>query len=218
MVLKNKAKIIIGILSISSLLLAFGMHVTAQSKEGSIMSAWGKILKVYSENEELEKPEIYMLGNSAQITEADIKQGTELFVLSGMDREQAREEAIKYAMKREALYEEAINNGYTVTDEEVRAYLEELKEAINSADNKEDALQVIKAFDSEKKYWDFEFEVYKKDLPIQKYVESLEIMYKTKDTKLSEQTVQADYEEDFNSFFEKYKEKLAEEQNYKLVK
>lgn len=216
--MKNKAKIIIGILSISSLLLAFGMHVTAQSKEGSIMSAWGKILKVYSENEEVEKPEIYMLGNSAQITEADIKQGTELFVLSGMDREQAREEAIKYAMKREALYEEAINNGYTVTDEEVRAYLEELKEAINSADNKEDALQVIKAFDSEKKYWDFEFEVYKKDLPIQKYVESLEIMYKAKDTKFSEQTVQTDYEEDFNSFFEKYKEKLAEEQNYKLVK
>lgn len=216
--MKKKAKIIIGILSISSLLLAFGMHVTAQSKEGSIMSAWGKILKVYSENEEVEKPEIYMLGNSAQITEADIKQGTELFVLSGMDREQAREEAIKYAMKREALYEEAINNGYTVTDEEVRAYLEELKEAINSADNKEDALQVIKAFDSEKKYWDFEFEVYKKDLPIQKYVESLEAMYKAKDTKLSEQTVQTDYEEDFNSFFEKYKEKLAEEQNYKLVK
>ena len=200
--MKNKAKIIIGILSISSLLLAFGMHVTAQSKEGSIMSAWGKILKVYSENEEVEKPEIYMLGNSAQIREADIKEGT----------------AIKYVMKREALYEEAINNGYTVTDEEVRAYLEELKEAINSADNKEDALQVIKAFDSEKKYWDFEFEVYKKDLPIQKYVESLEIMYKTKDTKLSEQTVQADYEEDFNSFFEKYKEKLVEEQNYKLVK
>ena len=216
--MKNKAKIIIGILSISSLLLAFGMHVTAQSKEGSIMSAWGKILKVYSENEEVEKPEIYMLGNSAQITEADIKQGTELFVLSGMDREQAREEAIKYAMKREALYEEAINNGYTVTDEEVRAYLEELKEAINSADNKEDALQVIKAFDSEKKYWDFEFEVYKKDLPIQKYVESLEAMQKAKDTKFSEQTVQTDYEEDFNSFFEKYKEKLAEEQNYKLVK
>ena len=216
--MKNKAKIIIGILSISSLLLAFGMHVTAQSKEGSIMSDWGKILKVYSENEEVEKPEIYMLGNSAQITEADIKQGTELFVLSGMDREQAREEAIKYAMKREALYEEAINNGYTVTDEEVRAYLEELKEVINSADNKEDALQVIKAFDSEKEYWDFEFEVYKKDLPIQKYVESLEVMYKAKDAKLSEQTVQTDYEEDFNSFFEKYKEKLAEEQNYKLVK
>ena len=56
--MKNKAKIIIGILSISSLLLAFGMHVTAQSKEGSIMSAWGKILKVYSENEEVEKQEI----------------------------------------------------------------------------------------------------------------------------------------------------------------
>lgn len=216
--MKNKAKIIIGILSISSLLLAFGMHVTAQSKEGSIMSDWGKILKVYSENKEVEKSEIYMLGNSAQITEADIKQGTELFVLSGMDREQAREEAIKYAMKREALYEEAINNGYTVTDEEVRAYLEELKEVINSADNKEDALQVIKAFNSEKEYWDFEFEVYKKDLPIQKYVESLEVMYKAKDAKLSEQTVPIDYEEDFNSFFEKYKEKLAEEQNYKLVK
>ena len=43
-------------------------------------------------------------------------------------------------------------------------------------------------------------------------------MHKAKDSKFSEQTVQADYVEDFNSFFEKYKEKLAEEQNYKLVK
>ena len=213
--MKKKIKIITGVLSMVSLLFIFGIYVNAQSKTNSTMSEWGKTLKLYSEKQNIEASEVYMCGKSAVIMEADIEQGTKFFVLSGMDEKKAREEAIKYAMKREALYKEAIHNGYTVTDEEVRAYLEELKEVINSADNKEDAYAVIKAFDSEKEYWDFEFEVYKKDLPIQNYVRSLEVMYKAKDARLREQT---NYAEDFNSFFEKYKEKLAEEQNYKLAK
>lgn len=182
------------------------------------MSEWGKTLKEYFENGKEKASKIYMVGNSTRTMEEDVNQGMKLFLLSGMSSEEAKKKAVKCSMEREALFEEAINNGYTVTDEEVRTYLEELKKSINSADNKEDVNQVMKEFDSEKEYRDFEFEVYKKDLPIQKYVKGLEEMYKSKNIKLKEQSADIDYNKDFNFFFEEYKEKLVEKQNYKLNK
>ena len=55
-----------------------------------------------------------------------------------------------------------------VTDEEVWAYLDELKEIINGATNKDEAQALINQFDSEEEYWQHEFEVYKINLPIEK--------------------------------------------------
>lgn len=86
-------------------------------------------------------------------------------------------------MEREALYAAALHNGYSVTENEVWAYLKELKETINTADNKEDADAVMKSFGSEKEYWDYEFTVYHKNLPIQKYVDSLRAQYEAEGTK-----------------------------------
>ena len=59
-----------------------------------------------------------------------------------------------------------------MTDSEVEAYLEELKQTLYHADNSEDAMAVMEQFDSEEDYWKYEFEVYKKDLPIIKYREA----------------------------------------------
>ncbi|MFR8426781.1 MAG: hypothetical protein ACLVCH_03360 [Roseburia inulinivorans] len=64
--------------------------------------------------------------------------------------------------EREALYQQAIEAGYTVTDQEVYDYLEKLKVFIEQSDNKEDAMAIIEQFDSEEDYWNYEFEVYKK--------------------------------------------------------
>lgn len=122
--MKNKTKVI---MIAFPTLLAFGLYITLNGQANSLMSKWGQILKQYSETISDKATEIYMKGKSATVTEADIQQGTELFILSGMDREKAKKEAINYAMKREALYEEAIKSGYTVTDDEVRTYLKELK-------------------------------------------------------------------------------------------
>ena len=67
---------------------------------------------------------------------------------------------------------------YTVTDQEVYDYLEKLKVFIEQSDNKEDAMAIIEQFDSEEDYWNYEFEVYKKDLPIQKYMAAKEKEFK----------------------------------------
>ena len=64
-------------------------------------------------------------------------------------------------LKRDATYQKAISEGYTVTDDEVWAYLEELKNIINEAVNKEEAQALINQFDSEEEYWQHEFEFIK---------------------------------------------------------
>ena len=213
--MRKKTRVIISSLAVFALLLIVGFPVLAQSKVGSFMSDWGKTLKEYSANKTVNEPEIYAKGNSAVVTEKEIQQATDFYVLSGMDKDAAREKAINYVMEREALYAEAIRNGYSVTDDEVRAYLEELKETINTADNKEDADAVIKSFGSEQEYWDYEFTVYQKNLPIQKYVDSLKAQYEAK-SKLARGS--AELVNDFNSYYENYKQDLVNEENYQLAK
>lgn len=83
----------------------------AQSKVGSFMSEWGKTLKEYSANKTVNETEIYAKGNSAVVTETEIQQATDFYVLSGMDKDTAREKAINYVMEREPLYAEALRNG-----------------------------------------------------------------------------------------------------------
>ena len=216
--MKKKTKTVIGILGMLAVLSVFVIPALAQGKFDSFMVNWGKTLKEHSENRDVKESDIYMKGKSASVTEADIKQGTDFYVLSGMDEEAAREEAIKYMMKREALYAEAVRNGYSVTDDEVRAYLEELKQTIASADNKEDVEAVIKGFGSEDEYWEYEFNVYKKDLPIQKYTESLKAEYENNNISSEVQGISVNSDEDFNDFFERYKEELVEKQNYQKIK
>lgn len=143
------------------------------------MSEWGKTLRGYAIDEKVEEEqEIYAKGNSAAITEEEIQQATDFYILSGMNKDAAREKAIAYVKEREALYEEAIRNGYSVTEDEIWNYLEELKEDINNADNKEDVYEVMNSFGSEQEYWNYEFGIYQKNLPIQKYVDSLQAQYK----------------------------------------
>ena len=216
--MKKKTKTVIGILGMLAVLSVFVIPALAQGKFDSFMVNWGKTLKEHSENRDVKESDIYMKGKSASVTEADIKQGTDFYVLSGMDEEAAREEAIKYMMKREALYAEAVRNGYSVKDDEVRAYLEELKQTIASADNKEDVEAVIKGFGSEDEYREYEFNVYKKDLPIQKYTESLKVEYENNDISSEVQGISVNSDEDFNDFFERYKEELVEKQNYQKIK
>lgn len=174
-------------MAISALLLIFVIPVLAKSELGSFMSEWGETLNKYAANKDVKEPEIYAKGNSATITEKEVQQATDFYILSGMSSEEAKETAINYVKEREALYQEAIRNGYSVTDDEVLAYLEDLKETINTADNKEDAYAVMNSFGSEHEYWDYEFTVYQKNLPIQKYVDSLQAQYEAKTAKAVQQ-------------------------------
>ena len=107
-----------------------------------------------------------------------------------------------------------IRKGSTLT-QYGKAYIEELKKNINNSDNKDEVMEIVNKFDSEEDYWNYEFEVYKKLLPVQKYVKSLEKKYVSKHTK---QNGNSDVLEKWDKEFEKIKNKLVDEQNYERVK
>ena len=51
------------------------------------------------------------------------------------------------------------------------------KKVIKGATNKDEAQALINQFDSEEEYWQHEFEVYKINLPIEKYLNSVKQDY-----------------------------------------
>ena len=80
-------------------------------------------------------------------------------------------------LRRDATYQRAIAAGYSVSDDEINDYLDDLKVTINDSINSEEAQALISQFGSEEEYWQHEFEVYKINLPIEKYLESLKQEY-----------------------------------------
>lgn len=160
-----------------------------------------------------EETDIFAQGKDATVSEQEVQRATEFYITSGMDEEQARRKAEDYMMEYEAMYAKAIGEGFQVTDEEVRAYVEELKETLQNVDNRDEVEDAIAQFESEEAYWEYEYEVYKKSLPIQKYVESLEKEYKEAARNkgdISEEEIEESWEEEFASV----KREAVQEQEY----
>lgn len=143
------------------LLFMAGVQTFAEPSYTSKFSDWGNLLKQYA-NDENGSEMIYARGKNGVITNKEVEQAIAFYDTFGMSAEEARKQAILYVEEREALYQQAIEAGYTVTDQEVYDYLEKLKVFIEQSDNKEDAMAIIEQFDSEEDYWNYEFEVYKK--------------------------------------------------------
>jgi len=211
---------------IKIIVIAFGLFILfslsfrlakADETASTKLSVWGDYLsKLFtSEKSDVSKNDIVLMGNTGSVTKYDIAIAKQFIIVrdqdtSAAETSAAETEAIQYMEKREALYQAAIKNGFTVTDEEIKSYLDELKKTLEQADNKDDVLAIISKFDSEEAYWAFEYTVYQKDLPIQKYVASLEQEYYKENTTSSDA--------DWVNYFEKLKTQLAEDENFQYVK
>ena len=132
------------------------------------------------------------------------------YKLKSEDDGQAAKDADKEIKQYNALYAAAVKNGYSVTDEQVQAYIEDMKLQLESVDNSEDIQDVIDQFDSEDDYWAYEFTVYQKQLPIQNYVSALNDEYNEKAVDSSSEEAQ----EEWDTYFENLKDKLVKEQNF----
>lgn len=159
---RRKISALVLFLAAVLLIRTVSFYSRADDSSASLMSRWGARLNEYASR----KTE-----TSAQ---EEINQAKEFYMLSGMDEEMAEAEAEEYMAEREVLYQKAVQSGYGVTDEDIRAYLEELKTLMDSADNKEDVQALIDQFGTEEEYWDYQYRVYEKNLPIQNYVKDLE--------------------------------------------
>ena len=195
---------------------SISVYATSFESNIDIMEKVGQLFKSHKEKSD---NSIFAKGKSGGIiTKDDIEQATEFYILAGYTESTAREKAIKYMLERDATYQKAISEGYSVTDEEVWAYLDELKEIINGATNKDEAQALINQFDSEEEYWQHEFEVYKINLPIEKYLNSVKQDYlNNAATIYSESEHETEHLNSCNEYLQNLQSDLAEKEDYEII-
>ena len=212
--MKSKRLIIVGLI-VSILLIFSGCGTeknTETTNDQSITDYYIESLSVNGlsrsqKKEYLSRDDIYAVGNNI-VSKAEVQQYTDFYLNNGESEENAQKLAEKDAMERNALYVAAIQNGYEVTEEDIDDWLKELRTMLEN-DTTGAYQSAMEGFESEDAYWEYEYEVYRVDLPIQNYVSSLQI-----DTNVSADSENGNSDTDA---FSELKQRLADEQDFKLT-
>ncbi len=202
-----------------SLFLVTGILYTqtkAQNDFGSNkLSRWGEYLgKNFNCNRKKteDNEEIYAKGKKALISVKEMKQAIYFYEIQGNSEEQAKTLAYDYMKKSAALYAEASSKGYTITEEEVKKHVQELREFMESENldetSKNQVKSIIEGFGSEEEYWKYEEKVYQKLLVSEKYVSDLQKEFYDNSSYNSEE---------WNIYFENLKESLVEKEEFQVI-
>ena len=184
-----------------------------EKKVGDVKKYKTSLIGNYSANK-VKGDEVSEAGKDILITDSELNQMSDFYVLQGKSRQEADKTAKEYAREYNALYVEAVKNGFDATTEEVKTYVDKLKAELNKPENREQLDSVIKGFGSEDEYWDYEYMVYQKQLPIQKYVKSLEKKYNKAH---QDEFTDKQLAEGWNTELDSIKKKLVKEQQFKEV-
>lgn len=174
--MKSKRLIIVGLI-VSILLIFSGCGTeknTETTNDQSITDYYIESLSVNGlsrsqKKEYLSRDDIYAVGNNIAVSKAEVQQYTDFYLNNGESEENTQKLAEKDAMERNALYVAAIQNGYEVTEEDIDDWLKELRTMLEN-DTTGAYQSAMEGFESEDAYWEYEYEVYRVDLPIQNYV------------------------------------------------
>ena len=190
---------------------SISVYATSFESNIDIMEKVGQLFKSHKEKSD---NSIFAKGKSGGIiTKDDIEQATEFYILAGYTESTAREKAIKYMLERDATYQKAISEGYSVTDEEVWAYLDELKEIINGATNKDEAQALINQFDKRRNKCRNKI-----NLPIEKYLNSVKQDYlNNAATIYSESEHETEHLNSCNEYLQNLQSDLAEKEDYEIM-
>ena len=137
------------LLTLFVILVAGSVSVYAAKEESNIdiMEKVGQLFNSYRDKTD---ESIYARGKSGGvITTKDIEQATEFYILAGYEQSDAEDKAVEYMLQRDATYQRAIAVGYSVSDDEINDYLDDLKVTINDSINSEEAQALISQFGSE---------------------------------------------------------------------
>lgn len=186
-------------------------------KESNIdlMEKAGQLLDSYRDKTD---ESIYARGKSGGvITTKDIEQATEFYILAGYEQSDAEDKAVEYMLQRDATYQRAIAAGYSVSDDEINDYLDDLKVTIKDSINSEEVQALISQFGSEEEYWQHESEVYKINLPIEKYLESLKQEYLKNSISTRSNNQEAEETiENYNRYIEEVQSELVKQEQYEI--
>lgn len=173
-------KRIVSVLLVLTVLFATGIVTLAnKSNNSSPTEALGKSIQKYvndfdTENAAVKKSLNPLNGNEIILPQNEIDMAKDFYIATGYEEDVALNFAIEYVKDINTLYQEALKNGYSVTQNEINEHLNQMKIEFQTAENKEEIYSYIDLFESEAAYWEFQFEMFKKDLPIQKYISDKE--------------------------------------------
>jgi len=124
----------------------------------------------YTSSDSLSSTAYFVKNNDFTILESEITKIDEQYKLTGI--QDGRECAIKFLLKREILYTEALAQGFYASDKEVRALVEQNITAARTAENYEsDFNQFLNAIGmTDVEYWESQYDVFKKEIAISKLV------------------------------------------------
>jgi hypothetical protein len=103
------------------------------------------------------------------IYENEIAKGVELFILTGMG--DSREEVVSYLLRREILYSEATNQGFSASPVEIRDMISYNTEAARTSLNYEsDFLSYLDALGmTNEEYWESQYDAFEKRIATSKF-------------------------------------------------
>lgn len=183
--------IMVGMIGIGSI-----AEETDFEERENIIVQWGNYLSA----------QFYNNADSSESTEdSEIKQTIMFYKLQGYESSQAQDLAVQYVKQSNAIYQKALEEGYNVTEEEVAAYVEWLKDMYHNdpelnESSKKQMETMICSFDNEDDYWEYLRGVYRKSLASQNYIEDLQKDFFSSNPKAS-------YEE-WENYFKDWKNKL----------
>lgn len=215
--MKNKKIGMTFIAVIFTLLLVLASRESADTAKDALTlhSEVGKMFHDYYKAEPREG-DVYAVGKNTIISKEDIEQAVEFYIIAGLKEDDARKKAEQYVFGQEALYYKAIQEGYQVTDEEVHNYIEQCKVELETLSNRDEIEAIIAQYDSEEEYWNHQFVVYQKDLPIMKYLKDLEKEFWNGKKEQSYDS-SALNDEDWVTYYNSFRDNLIEEEDYQLI-
>lgn len=156
--------------------------------------------------------DVVTVGKDILVTEPEIETAKDYYLAQNENESKAENDALDYMTEFDAMYVEAVKNGYDVSESEVKAYVNNLKKIYAEAENKDDIKEIISTYDSEDAYWEDMIRVYYKQLPIEKYVSSLEEDFQ-KHCKYAVGT--SEYDSAWEANFQKIKDDAVKNQRFK---
>lgn len=112
---------------------------------------------------------VFMAGKTIRVYEDEVNRITQKYAAA--DVENGEELALAYILRREALYNAGLANGFTASDEELQAVIQQNEEMSKDSDGKEYFDEYLKAAGmTEHEYWVSLSDKLKKEIVIGKYL------------------------------------------------
>lgn len=195
-----KKKSLVGILGFICVLFIIAVAILA-SDAHSLFFKWGKLEKQeaisYSDS-------LAFQGDTIAVSKQELDLLTRRQELQGDDN--SADSAKEYLLKREAMYQLALQNGCTVTDQEVADYIDSIKTSFQKAENYDDFQAFLDGADmTMDEYWDSQYEVLKKELVVNQYVQPLQqALWENADVEAGTEEAQRLWQEEYDRMAENY--------------